>query len=283
MRNKNFILIIIGQIISLFGNAILRFALPLYLLGQTSSALLFGLVSACSFLPMILLSPVGGMIADRVNKRNIMVILDFSTAGLTLAFTLLLRPDFAPDKASMITLVMALSVVEAVEEITGTAAGIKWPNDIVMNRKKICGMLTEMTMTPEMDEIQYVVVGAGINVKNAAPEDFQEEVRPTATSLRIETGQQYNRAGLLNKVLLRFEENYAVFLETLDLSGLRERYQKHLLNMGAQVRVLDPAGEYTGTAEGIDMQGELIVVKDNGERTPVYAGEVSVRGLYGYV
>lgn len=204
-------------------------------------------------------------------------------SGTALAFTLLLRPDFAPDKASMITLVMALSVVEAVEEITGTAAGIKWPNDIVMNRKKICGMLTEMTMTPEMDEIQYVVVGAGINVNNAAPEDFQEEVRPTATSLRIETGQQYNRAGLLNKVLLRFEENYAVFLETLDLSGLRDRYQKHLLNMGAQVRVLDPAGEYTGTAEGIDIQGELIVVKDNGERTPVYAGEVSVRGLYGYV
>ncbi len=204
-------------------------------------------------------------------------------SGTALAFTLLLRPDFAPDKASMITLVMALSVAEAVEEITGAAAGIKWPNDIVMNRKKICGMLTEMTMTPEMDEIQYVVVGAGINVNNAAPEDFQEEVRPTATSLRIETGQQYNRAGLLNKVLLRFEENYAVFLETLDLSGLRDRYQKHLLNMGAQVRVLDPAGEYTGTAEGIDMQGELIVVKDNGERTPVYAGEVSVRGLYGYV
>ncbi len=204
-------------------------------------------------------------------------------SGTALAFTLLLRPDFAPDKASMITLVMALSVAEAVEEITGAAAGIKWPNDIVMNRKKICGMLTEMTMTPEMDEIQYVVVGAGINVNNAAPEDFQEEVRPTATSLRIETGQQYNRAGLLNKVLLRFEENYAVFLETLDLSGLRDRYQKHLLNMGAQVRVLDPAGEYTGTAEGIDIQGELIVVKDNGERTPVYAGEVSVRGLYGYV
>ena len=87
----------------------------------------------------------------------------------------------------------------------------------------------------------------------------------------------------MNKVLLRFEENYETFLETLDLSGLLERYQNHLLNMGARVRVLDPAGEYTGTAEGIDMQGELIVVRDDGERTPVYAGEVSVRGLYGYV
>ena len=103
-------------------------------------------------------------------------------AGTALSFTLLLRPDFVPDKASMITLVMALSVAEAVEKITGTETGIKWPNDIVMNRKKICGMLTEMTMTPEMDEIQYVVVGAGINVNNAGPEEFEEEVRPVATS-----------------------------------------------------------------------------------------------------
>lgn len=91
MWEKNFILIIIGQIISLFGNAILRFALPLYLLGETNSAVLFGMVSACSFVPMILLYPIGGMIADRVNKRNIMVILDFLTAGITLLFTMLLR------------------------------------------------------------------------------------------------------------------------------------------------------------------------------------------------
>ena len=206
-----------------------------------------------------------------------------SLPGTSLSFTILLRPDFVPDKASMITLVMALSVAEAVEETTGAEVGIKWPNDIVMNRKKICGMLTEMTMTPEMDEIQYVVVGAGINVNNGSPEEFQEDIRPTATSLRIETGRQYNRAELLDKVLMRFEENYETFLETLDLSGLRERYQKHLLNMGAQVRVLDPAGEYTGVSEGIDSQGELIVVKENGEKIPVYAGEVSVRGLYGYV
>ena len=90
MLEKNFVLIIIGQIISLFGNAILRFALPLYLLSETNSAMLFGLVSACSFVPMILLYPIGGMIADRVNKRNIMVILDFLTAGVTLIFTILL-------------------------------------------------------------------------------------------------------------------------------------------------------------------------------------------------
>lgn len=208
-------------------------------------------------------------------------------SGTALAFTILLRPEFPPDKASMITLVMALSVAEAVEEVLEGAQDavttIKWPNDIVLNKKKICGMLTEMTMTPEMDEIQYIVVGAGINVNNASPEEFSEEIRKTATSLRIETGRQVNRAGLLEKVLLRFEDNYAVFLETLDLSRLREAYQNHLQGVGNEVRVLDPAGEYTGVSQGINDKGELIVVKENGEKVLVYAGEVSVRGLYGYV
>ncbi len=90
LYGKDFLLVLIGQIISLFGNQILRFALPLYLLNQTESAALFGIISACSFLPMIILSPIGGIIADRVNKRNIMVILDFTTAALVLVFTLLL-------------------------------------------------------------------------------------------------------------------------------------------------------------------------------------------------
>ena len=90
MWNRNFSMVVLGQIISLFGNAILRFALPLYLLNQTGSAALFGIVSACAFIPMIVLSPIGGIFADRVNKRNIMVVLDFSTALLVLAIILLL-------------------------------------------------------------------------------------------------------------------------------------------------------------------------------------------------
>lgn len=88
--NHNYFMVVIGQIISLFGNAILRFALPLYLLNQTGSAALFGMVSACAFIPMVVLAPVGGILADRVNKRNIMVILDFATAALTVAVSLLL-------------------------------------------------------------------------------------------------------------------------------------------------------------------------------------------------
>ncbi len=87
---RDFTLVVIGQVISLFGNAILRFALPLYLLRQTQSPALFGAVGAAAFIPAVLCSPIGGVVADRVNKRNIMVALDFSTAGLVLAFTLLL-------------------------------------------------------------------------------------------------------------------------------------------------------------------------------------------------
>lgn len=88
LLNKNFMIMVIGQIISLFGNAILRFALPLYLLEETGSAALFGLVSACSFIPMIILTPFGGIIADRVNKKYIMVALDFVTAVVMVAFTI---------------------------------------------------------------------------------------------------------------------------------------------------------------------------------------------------
>ena len=90
MFSKDFIMVVIGQIISLFGNAILRFALPLYLLNETQSPALFGVVSACSFIPMILLCPIGGILSDRLNKRNIMVILDFSTAALIFILTVLL-------------------------------------------------------------------------------------------------------------------------------------------------------------------------------------------------
>lgn len=89
--SKDFTLVVIGQIISLFGNATIRFALPLYLLNLTGSSALYGTVTACAFLPAILLSPVGGIVADRVNKRNVMVILDFFTAAVILTFSLLMN------------------------------------------------------------------------------------------------------------------------------------------------------------------------------------------------
>ena len=98
---RDFTLVVLGQIVSLFGNTILRFALPLYLLRQTESPALFGAVGAAAFIPAVLCAPIGGVVADRVNKRNIMAVLDFSTAGLILLFTLLL------DRAPLVPLMVA--------------------------------------------------------------------------------------------------------------------------------------------------------------------------------
>lgn len=206
-----------------------------------------------------------------------------SPSGKSIYFTIVVRPAFAPDKASMITLVMALSVAQAIEEVTGLPAQIKWPNDIVVHKKKVCGILTEMSMTPEMDEIQFVVAGVGVNTNHNGPEEFPEEIRETAASLKMESGEHIDRAGLLGRILARFEENYDCFERIQDLSALREAYQAHLINMDTQVLVLDPAGEYAGISRGISETGELIVERENGDRVLVYAGEVSVRGLYGYV
>lgn len=200
-----------------------------------------------------------------------------SPAGKDIYFTILLRPDFPPDKASALTLVMALSVSEAVESAYDIKAGIKWPNDVVVNGKKICGILTELNT--ELDYIQYVVIGTGINVNLT---EFPEEIKEKATSLLLESGQRAQRAELLQKVLRCFEMNYEAYLETLDLSRLLEAYNRHLVNLEKEVKVLDPGGEFTGVAKGINKAGELLVLTQDNKTVEVYAGEVSVRGLYGY-
>lgn len=201
-----------------------------------------------------------------------------SPAGMNIFMTILLRPQFAPDRASMVTLVMALSVAWAIEEVTGLDVGIKWPNDIVVNKKKVVGILTEMNM--ETDYIQYLVCGVGINVNQ---DSLPDNIAKTATSLYLESGKKINRANLIEKTMEYFEKNYEVFLKDENMSNLMEAYNKLLVNKHNKVRVLDPKGEYEGLSHGINEAGELIVEKQDGTIENVYAGEVSVRGIYGYV
>lgn len=200
-----------------------------------------------------------------------------SPDGCGIFMTLLLKPDICPDNASMLTLVAALSVVRAIENQTKVPVGIKWPNDIVLNGKKICGILTEMCM--DSGRISHVVVGIGINVHNAS---FPNEVSETATSLYLETGMHCSRAALIEEVLEQFETFYAIYRKTEELSGLVGVYDAHLVNRHRQVRVLDPTEPFEGEAQGITPRGELIVDTPDGRRL-VSAGEVSVRGVYGYV
>ena len=201
-----------------------------------------------------------------------------SPSGCGIFMTLMLKPDINPNNASMLTLVSALAVAKALADITGKDAKIKWPNDIVIDGRKVCGILTEMSA--QFDYINNIVIGIGINVNNSS---FPEEISATASSLRLLSGGiKYRRAEIIDKIMEYFEKYYSIFLETEDLSALVNEYDAMLVNMKKQVKVLDPKEPFEGKAMGITKTGELIV--DTWEsRKLVSSGEVSVRGIYGYV
>ena len=202
-----------------------------------------------------------------------------SPAGENVFMSIVLRPRIPAEKAPMLTLVMALALAEGISAISGVQAGIKWPNDIVIHRHKICGILTEMHMNSD-GSIRDIVIGVGINVNM---QEFPASIRDMAGSLYTETGEKYDRNELIASVMEHFEKNYDIFAEAESLAPLKAAYEKRLLNLGQEVRVLDSTGEYTGRALGITLTGELTVESENGNITDVNAGEVSVRGLYGYV
>ena len=195
-----------------------------------------------------------------------------------LYFSLLLKPTFAPEQASMLTLLMAQAVAEAIDDVCGCDCRIKWPNDIVLNGKKVCGILTEMK--PGANGIQHVIVGVGVNVNQTA---FAGEGLLYAGSLRGELGIEVNRDKLLDGILERFNGLYEAFCQSGSLKPMQEAYEAKLANLGKEVKVLDPKSEYQGIALGINDKGELLVQKADGTVEEVYAGEVSVRGLWGYV
>lgn len=197
--------------------------------------------------------------------------------GSCIMMSILLRPDFEPQYASMLTLVMGLSVAQAVAD-AGVEVSIKWPNDVVVSHKKICGILTEMEL--DQDQIQEVVIGIGINVNL---EEIAEDLKGKATSLYLETGRRFDRSQMIGLVMERFEKNYDLFIQTCDLSLLLDDYNAMLANRQQPVRVLDQKEPYEGVALGIDKDGKLLVEMENGEIREVSSGEVSVRGLYSYV
>lgn len=200
-----------------------------------------------------------------------------SPADENLYFSILLRPTFVPEKASMLTLLMAYSVAKALQK-QEIHALIKWPNDLVLSKKKICGILTEMNLSG--NQVEDVIIGVGLNVNTMK---FPKELEDKATSLRRETGKELKCGELLTLILTEFEAQYQRFLKVLDLSVIREDYNRMLINRGREVMVLEPGKEYLAEALGVNELGELLVQKEDGRIEAVFAGEVSVRGIYGYV
>ena len=188
--------------------------------------------------------------------------------------SLLLRPEILPHKASVLTLLAGLAVSQAIEEETGVVCEIKWPNDILINGKKIVGILMEMDC--EMQQTHFIVLGIGINVNT---KEFPEELQDIATSLYQVVGHTFSRKKILQKVLLTFEKLYTIFLkEDQGFRPFLEQYENKCVTLHREIRVLGQ-GKVSFLAQGIGItpEGELKVKRmDTGKEEVVFSGEVSI-------
>ena len=195
----------------------------------------------------------------------------FSPARKGIWFSLILRPDFLPQDAPKCTLLAAVAVVRAIRQFS-LSVGIKWPNDILFEGRKLVGILTEMSA--EMERVNYIVIGTGINV-NMDTADFPPEVAEIATSLSIMKGEHLPRVKLLQAVLTAMEELYLDVLQNGFVSVLDE-WRQYSVTLGQEVRVLGIHESFVGKAVDIDEDGALLVDTEHGRRR-VLAGDVSIR------
>lgn len=194
--------------------------------------------------------------------------------------SIILKPRIAPAKAPLITSMAAIAVARAIEIVTGLKPAIKWPNDILIDDKKVCGILTEMQ--GDMDAIHYVVVGIGINV-NLDMEDFPQEIEDRATSLKIESGEFISRAKIIREVLKELEEVYAQYVKTGDSESIISEIEANSATIGKRIRVTGVNINIEGVAVDIADDGALMVMLDDGQMRKIMSGDVSVRGMDGYV
>ena len=199
-----------------------------------------------------------------------------SPKGASVSMSLILRPEFPSEKAPMLTVLAALAMRRAIQEETGLAVEIKWPNDIVYQGKKLCGIVTEMSL--DTSGRYYVVIGMGINTNITS---FPEEL-PYAVSVRQLLGEEIDGGALIESTMIAFEALYDQFIQTEDFSTLRTEYEAHMAGKGNRVQILEEVS-YCGICQGITKTGALLVIDDAGVLHQIQSGEVSVRGIYGYI
>lgn len=221
--------------------------------------------------------------AVKGKNDGLLVVCDYQSAGKgrlgrtwvaeshdNLCMSFLLYPDISPMKAPQLTLLTGMAVCEAIKEVTGLNPGIKWPNDILVNGKKVVGILTELSA--EIDCIKYVVVGIGINVNNSS---FSEELKNKATSMYIETGKKFYRKDFIKPIADRLMEYYKQFCAE-GFAPFTEKYNSLCLNIGQEVKTIGRE-EIEGTALGINSEGCLMIKDSTGKIHDVFTGEVSLR------
>ncbi len=206
--------------------------------------------------------------------------------------SVVLRPPMAPAETQIFTLAAAVATVRAIYRATGLKTGIKWPNDIVASGKKICGILLEMNS--ESDRVNYIILGIGINYSHEAS-DFPDELQDRASSILMESNQlekqsgheyvRYSNAGRLELVRAVLGELDSVLIDIINgkNSSVLDMWREYSATIGKEVRFTLRDAEFTGTAIDITEDGRLVVDCSDGIRRELISGEVSVRGIYGYV
>lgn len=193
--------------------------------------------------------------------------------------SLILKPDIEPYYASKITLVAAAATAKTLINM-GLKIKIKWPNDLVINKKKVCGILTEMS--GELNKVNYIIVGIGMNV-NIDEEEFPNELRNTATSLKSEFLKTFSRKEIVAEIFNNFEVLYEEFKNEGNIKSSIDICRENSVLLGEEVKIISQNVVKKAKALDINNDGELVVQYDDGKIGNIVSGEVSMRGLYGYV
>ena len=203
-----------------------------------------------------------------------------SPAGHGLYLSILLRPCLPPEDVVNFTAWTAVAVCDGIQATCGVRPRIKWTNDLVLSGKKLGGILTELSIDQSTGKLDYLVVGIGINVGHRQS-DFPEELRSMATSLSLALGRPVDREELAAQLLLALDRMYAQFPS--DKQAYLNHYRQDCLTVGNPVRLFTPSSSRDAFATGIDEEFRLLVEYPDGTTQAVSTGEVSVRGMYGYV
>ena len=204
-----------------------------------------------------------------------------SPAGKGVYLSVLMRPPVEPNRLLPITGFVAVAMCNAIERVARVRPQIKWANDLVLGGRKLGGILTELSMEGESGALQYVITGIGVNVAQTRA-DFAPELEDVATSLRLETGEDVSRAALAAAMIEEMDALYQALLRH-KLSPYLDAYRRDCLTIGREVQLLWEDVHEKVLATGVDSDLGLEVVRQNGTKDVIRTGEVSVRGLYGYV
>ncbi|HZJ75662.1 MAG TPA: biotin--[acetyl-CoA-carboxylase] ligase [Clostridia bacterium] len=197
-----------------------------------------------------------------------------------LYISMLFGTNLPAENTANITAFTAVAVSRAISEALGITPSIKWVNDLIVNEKKISGILTEMSVEGESKNVRYIIIGIGINCNQEAF-DFPDNIRDKASSLLIERGERVNRASLAAKIITALDKMTEDFPK--NKAQYLSYYRKNCITLGREVRVMRAKDELMGTAEELDEDFGLVVRLFDGKLLNVTSGEVSVRGISGYL